>query len=180
MHPRYTPHILCQALGLPGFLPAPSNTDPPFTLRLLLKPSWSPELCLTWRQSPSHIHLETRAFNTQYWPHALNPDAPQPASFAIDQSTLPPKRWLQSLSQLQLGLKTIQREITSQTNHFLDGMSIDLVLCTGLDQTHLHIHASTPTQGLAFLPTLLTHAKSSITNPACKSALSSTFVHLRN
>lgn len=59
----YTPDAICQSMGLPGFIekkwPAP-------TLRLLLKPSFHPEVCLTLSQS-AKTRLSVIAFEQSLW-----------------------------------------------------------------------------------------------------------------
>ena len=67
MDPKhYTADAICQAMGFPGFvdpaLPSPS-------IRLLLKPSFDPEVCVTLSAGGDRPRLSVVAFTTMFWHH---------------------------------------------------------------------------------------------------------------
>ncbi len=67
MHPaNYTSENLCRALGLGPFVPALA-ADEREVLRLLLAPSFQPELCLTLRRSATRARIDVVAARSQIW-----------------------------------------------------------------------------------------------------------------
>jgi hypothetical protein len=75
----YTPGAICRAMGLPGFREdaALRGSDP--SLRLLLRPSFDPEVCVTLLTDATEDHVEVRTFPELFW-HQPSP-AYRPAVF---------------------------------------------------------------------------------------------------
>src|SRR5689334_5590084 len=71
---QYTPDAICQALGLGPFALEPMTN---LAFRLLLTPSFSPELCVTLTTDGSKSAVDIRTFATQFW-HAESPSSPPP------------------------------------------------------------------------------------------------------
>ena len=64
---HYTADAICQAMGLPGFVEESwTQCDGP-TLRLLLKPSFHPELCLTLFREKESTRLSVVALAERFW-----------------------------------------------------------------------------------------------------------------
>jgi hypothetical protein len=63
----YTPDAICQAMKLPGFIePSWMEAEQP-TLRVLLTPSFTPELCITVFGKPEATVLSIVALAEQFW-----------------------------------------------------------------------------------------------------------------
>lgn len=71
---QYTPDAICQALGLGRFALEPS-VNPVF--RLLLTPSFNPELCVTFAADGDKTVVDVRTFAGQFW-HAESPSSSSP------------------------------------------------------------------------------------------------------
>lgn len=65
----YTPDAICQAMHLGQFIDPRWLTAPATVLRIVLKPSFHPELCLTFEQSGNATFLSTVALAEQLWAH---------------------------------------------------------------------------------------------------------------
>jgi hypothetical protein len=76
----YTPDAICLAMGLPGFRndAALRGTEP--SLRLLLRPSFHPEVCVTLLMGATEGTAEVRTFPELFW-HMPSP-AYRPVVFA--------------------------------------------------------------------------------------------------
>ena len=61
-----TPENLCRAMGLGPFEPAPGDGELD-ALRVLLMPSFHPEMCLTFRHDAMQARLEVVAARSQIW-----------------------------------------------------------------------------------------------------------------
>ena len=69
---RYTPDAICEALGLPSFQESGEGRRLPW-LRLLLLPSFHPELCITFVPGDAETVAEVRSFNGQLWSAVTTP-----------------------------------------------------------------------------------------------------------
>ena len=73
---QYTPDTICRALGLGGFANDAQLSQSFLALRLLLTPSFHPEVCLTLRDTGESILLDMVTAQQQIW--SQNALSPQP------------------------------------------------------------------------------------------------------
>src|SRR5262245_43874983 len=65
----YTADNICQAMRLPGFIEAHwAQSDVP-TLRVILTPSFTPELCMTFSRTDDSASVSVIALAEQFWAH---------------------------------------------------------------------------------------------------------------
>lgn len=66
----YTADAICKAMSLPSFIEQPWALSEYPTLRMLLTPSFHPELCITLSRNSKAVLLSVVALATQYWSHS--------------------------------------------------------------------------------------------------------------
>jgi hypothetical protein len=66
----YTADAICQAMSLPGFIEQPWAQREYPIMRILLTPSFHPELCITLSRNSEAVLLSVVALTTQYWSHS--------------------------------------------------------------------------------------------------------------
>lgn len=69
---HYTPETICRCIELPGFETDPDITSSGEAIRLLLQPSFHPEVCITFKNGPRESAVSVVAARTMVW-HLLNP-----------------------------------------------------------------------------------------------------------
>ena len=63
----YTPDNICRSLGLPSFRDDPTPGSSSQVLRVLLMPSFHPELCLTLEIRNGMATIEARVLHAHFW-----------------------------------------------------------------------------------------------------------------
>jgi len=69
---QYTPEVVCQCLGLAGFEVTHTPGGPIDWIRLLLQPSFDPEVCLTISKAATAANVSVVAARRMIW-HQLSP-----------------------------------------------------------------------------------------------------------
>lgn len=158
----YTPDAVCRALGLEGFAPAPVASG--WAARLLLLPSFHPEVCVTATMAaPGAGSLEVRVPAEQVWVAGpisqltYRDAAPFPAAAAVLAS--PPK--------------------VRTAGGMLDGMTFALAMRTAESTGELHGTAAVDSAVDAWLRTVIDAARSAVGDDACRRALDAARGYLR-
>jgi hypothetical protein len=142
----YTPDAICRAMGLEAFVPSTSIE----TLRVLLKPSFHPEGCITVQSDALQVHFLTRQLWLEQYPCRI----PE-----LSETVLIPQREFQAVVELfhQAHLEHLQNPPAL----WLDGMPIDAVLRDGSAPTQFSRHPD-GNAPKAFVHALVNLARSSI------------------
>ncbi len=64
---EYTPDAICQAMGFPEFVDGSCRISPHSWLRVLLMPSFHPEVCVTLAEAGAAPELSVVALASRYW-----------------------------------------------------------------------------------------------------------------
>lgn len=138
----YNADTICFAMGLGGFKPGVPEEG--WVARMLLTPSFHPEVCLTIRSEDRHCLVEVRVAQAQIWRAGPLPQATRAGSTRLDEGMT---RWLyQRLAEPRPG-----RE--GQTL-ILDGMGLATIIRTADASHESNGHVSQPE--FAWLGELLT------------------------
>ncbi len=119
---QYTPDAICRSMGLPAFVE--SGRSPPM-LRLLLMPSFEPEVCVTLAGPAASARLSVVALAEMLWRQA----APCPLPAWLDQAALPAPVFAQALAGFGAALAADCQPDGRMV--CLDGMPIAACLLTG-------------------------------------------------
>jgi hypothetical protein len=159
----YTPDAICRALGLEGFAPAPVAAG--WAARLLLLPSFHPEVCVTATMTaPAEGTLEVRVPAEQVWVAGAIPQLTH-----RDGAPLPP-------AAAALAAPPEART----AGGMLDGMTFALALRTPESVGERHGTAATDPAVDAWLRTVLDAARAAVRDEACLRALDAARGYLRD
>jgi hypothetical protein len=161
----YTTDSICRSLGLPGFEAGPLLRDADAALRLLLQPSFHPEVCVTFSIVPGRETIDVCAARRMIW------HLPHPTLVSTDSQQC----------EVRLGeLSALLLQFASSTTGFagpgimIDGMPVDAVQFQAGSPVHRVKHnvaASSPFG--TFVARALDLAWNSISNAHCKNAIAS-------
>jgi hypothetical protein len=124
----YTPETICRLLGLPGFEHDPALQSVQGSMRLLLRPSFHPEVCITLTSCEPEATLEARSPRESIW---------QTQGFAF----LPV--WTETAQLLRVDFDEICRlmlavpEAERSRGLWIDGMPFSIVMYSGSQSVRL-------------------------------------------
>jgi hypothetical protein len=124
---QYTPDAVCRAMGLPGFVP---EGLPVPALRLLLKPSFDPEVCITLNGPAASARLSVIVLLESLWSQG----APRRISGWRESVSISASALAESLTEFAAALAA-DRQREGRMVTFCDGMPVDACLITdaGID-----------------------------------------------
>jgi hypothetical protein len=119
---QYTTDAICRSMGLPAFVEAGWS---PGTLRLLLKPSFDPEVCVTLTGTSDAARLSVVALTEMLWRQ------PAPCALAAwrDQAAVPAPAFAQTLAGFAAALAADRQPEGRMV--CLDGMPVTACLLSG-------------------------------------------------
>jgi hypothetical protein len=118
----YTPDTICVAMGLKGLKDDVSLNSADESLRVLLTPSFSPEICATLVLRKEHVALDCRAFATMLW-HA--PTAADRPPLLIEAASIQRAEFTNLAARLCSVRQGVEREAKKRV---VDGMEAHIVL----------------------------------------------------
>jgi hypothetical protein len=132
---QYTADAICRAMGLPGFI------DParPSFLRMLLKPSFDPEVCVTLSADRDRPRLSVVAFSTMFW----HQPAPVPYLPAAREEVTVPRGALEDLCRDFAAAHAAAHDPSGRMI-CVDGMGVEAALSGGGGVTRFAGHAFRP------------------------------------
>lgn len=158
----YTPTNICQCLGLEGFENDSAFADAPMTMRLLLRPSFHPEVCVTFTEQSGRVAVSVVAARTMVWRRSV------PESVPVDRDEGEIDKG--EFSALLLGFLKCHKNCDPEPL-YLDGMPVDGVLVQdGAVAVQFRHNAGDPVLG-NFVVKAITAIWSCIGQRDCKSAL---------
>lgn len=117
----YTPDTICRALGLPGFWEDRRDGDRGLWIRLLLMPSFDPEVCVTMFTNDTGATADVRTFSKQFWRQPSPLHCPPLYKAIIDPGQSAVEAAVRSVNQ---NLADMRRE--SRKGAVLDGMPVEM------------------------------------------------------
>lgn len=160
---HYTPKTICQCIGLAGF-----ETDPDIALtgeaiRLLLQPSFHPEICITVKNGPQDALVSVVAAQAMVW-HQL---APAPILADQDQGQVS----MECFTRLSTAVAAAGSSLDG-TGVAIDGMPVDaLLMRNGELILKIHHNASTSSAFKTFVAHAISAAWSSLQSAPCRNSL---------
>jgi hypothetical protein len=156
---EYTADAICRALGLPAL----QESGASWCARLLLKPSFDPELCITFAKRDDGCVAEVRASHEHLW--ALHGWRGVQERFALEEVAAPCEIVEQLLDEPSVP-QDYERTIT------IDGMPTELVVRRPSKVFSRTVEASSDPILRQTLPVLLTALHSAARDPACLLSIS--------
>lgn len=81
----YTPDVICRSMGIPAFIEPAWTAFGSSSLRILLKPSIHPEVCITLEARSDGVRLSVVALEEMLWRKIM----PQRMSYCVHSAMLP-------------------------------------------------------------------------------------------
>jgi hypothetical protein len=167
----YTPESICLSLGLPGFEDDHSLRNTDVALRLLLQPSFHPEVCVTFFKTHEREVLAVSAARNMIW------HLPRPTPVPTDSEEC----------EVATGcLQTLLLQFARSTTGLLvpgimiDGMPVDAIaLQRGSPVRRVKHNVSARSPYAEFVAQALNLAWGSLANPFCKNAIASAAKYAR-
>lgn len=160
---EYTADAICRSMGLDAFVEKSWLTSPLPVLRVLLKPSFDPELCITLARRTDSVGLAVVAAAEMVW-HQL---APLPVKSFREQLELP----LSVLDEAIDGFLGANTDTGSEGRKvFLDGMSVESCLISDAGQQRLAEQVWT-SPVVEFVELMVSVAWNSCRDPRIRNAL---------
>ncbi|MGF1578169.1 MAG: hypothetical protein ACFCD0_02270 [Gemmataceae bacterium] len=163
---QYTPDTICKAFGLPGFTNDLHTNEASEAVRVLLKPSFDPEVCITIRRTHDDWEVEVRAFREQLW------HKPFPHELLFDYEILVAP--LDPFDSLHSRILATAQTITEHPQGGLiccDGMSLSCAMLNKSVVSTFNAHAIALAEINDFLPQLISLVYGALQNVACRNAL---------
>lgn len=160
---HYTPATVCQCIGLPGFETDPDLTSSGEAIRILLQPSFHPEVCITFKSGPKESAVSVVAARAMVW-HLLNP---APVLADQDQGEVS----MECFTHLATALAAAGSN-PEGTGIVLDGMPANaLLMRNGELLFKAHHNAGTPSAFSTFVAQAISAAWGSLQSSPCRNAL---------
>jgi hypothetical protein len=160
---HYTPDTICQCLGLPGFEADPDVTSSSEAIRILLQPSFHPEVCVTFRSRPKESAVSVAAARAMVC-HLLNP---APVLTDQDQGEID----IESFTSLPTAQAAACSSLEG-TGIVLDGMPANaLLMRDGEPLFKVRHNAGTPSAFSTFVAQAIKAAWGSLQSSPCRNAL---------
>ena len=138
---KYTPDAICQALGLTALIEPECAESNSLVMRLLLKPSFHPEICITISRGLEVTDLTVLAASSQFWP--LVRDGRMSVSLNTYQET--ERLGLPILDEFVPDFLSVFEKVSAIERWvYVDGMGVNAVLSSGQRIVQFGAHASIP------------------------------------
>src|SRR5262249_29654975 len=131
----YTADNICQAMRLPGFIEAHwAQSDVP-TLRVILTPSFTPELCMTFSRTDDSASVSVIALAEQFWAHRSEAYLPRDC----EEARLPLGAFDDAVRLFELAHSTFDPD---RPYACIDGMGSESCLVSRAGTQRLQAHVS--------------------------------------
>lgn len=164
---EYTPDTVCNAMGLPAFRDEASLNGMGPSMRLLLEPSFHPEVCITMKRAESTSVVEVRALGSSLW--QWNAPAPLPTAFTEQFAVGSDKMEAFAAAFLQVADSMQQEGIGKWTT--LDGMPAAVVLRSSGHLRELEGNVSGHAVFGQFVATVLEWVHGNLPGGVCRNAV---------
>lgn len=163
MHPKdYTPEIICHCLCLAGFEADPVLSVVERSMRLLLQPTFHPEICLTIADAPERSIVSVAAAREM----VRGQFAPAPVLTDRDKGEIAAGCFSELCDAFAEAADVRGSDIV------IDGMPVDALLFRrDVPILRVRWNASNPSPFSAFVARSISVAWNGIRNPACRNAL---------
>ena len=159
----YRPANICQAMGLGGFSEDPSLAGCARAIRLLLTPSFHPELCITITDSTPDACLEVRAFTEHLWPRPVMSRLP----VRTGTGAIPGTEFTRLIGlAMELGASA-----GPETHLVLDGMGYACWIKHGARTVSLEGNVGAPGPAAAFVKAIALASHRCLTPGLCRNAI---------
>lgn len=115
----YTPDQICRWLGLNGFRTARRHGSPPEELKVLLCPSFHPEVCLIFTEDEGQTRVRVLCAQSHIW----TLDNPASVAVAVDESAVENV----ALISLEQSFRGALAQPDRRGSLVLDGMGVDVI-----------------------------------------------------
>ncbi len=162
----YTAENICKAMGLAGFSNDPTFEDHQSVIRLLLMPSFHPELCLTLAANEREAILSIIALTDQFYRR------PDPAWSLPIYSEKIEVSWSEFEKLFDTARALAHNQQLAETARGLDGMSFSCLIRDG-DKVWLFekIYVSKGQAPASFVGVVLLSAYEHVQKPECRNAI---------
>lgn len=167
LHPdEYTPDAICRAMGLPAFANDPAMSRGEQVLRLLLTPSFDPEICVTLSFSGDDAAAEVRAFGESFWSKSASAEMPR---MFLEAVTIPRAPLIKIPAKIRHALREVQEQ--EKTFAILDGIGANLLFRPAGDVLELRANVRYSEQLRRLVAAVLRHVHAGLPQGECRHAL---------
>lgn len=153
-------------MGLPGFADDPAMSRGEQALRLLLKPSFDPEVCITLLLSRDSAVAEVRTFDKSFW--SMSASAEKPRTF-LETVTIPRALFVKIPAKMRHALAEVQEK--RKKIAVLDGVGANLMFRSPGEVLELRANVALSEQLRRLVASVLRHVHAGLPKGECRHAL---------
>lgn len=148
----YTPNNICKALGIQGFTQDTVFDNSEQAFRLLLCPSFDPEICITFWRSENHHVLEVHSCLEKLWGQS---SLIIPGKFIFEGKLILDREFEAIFQLTQNSVETISRTDLLKNQVMCDGMGFDCFVKNGGESWSVSGNAYSELPELSFVNKVL-------------------------